>query len=652
MADEQRIAVLEQHVRALYEQIAELRKELAASGRRVAAAAHAPEPARERERPAAAPSAAPPPPPPPPPASAPPPRHDEPSSAPRARFAGGPPPTPDIDLEKLFGRYGTIAVAALAILMGVGTFLSWAIQHGLLGPTVRVVLGFVGAAIVAGVGAWVREKRDVRFGNVLLALSLAIVHLDAWAAGPHLHVLSTVAALAIAALASVALAALALTSDERTLFAVGVGGALLAPFVTASEPGSVVALMTYGWIVIATTIFAIRERGWQPLLWLTVGAAALYVAAGASTVATTGGGWITTHAPSVFAFACAAAALLWARDALRSKLALAFLALACAASAAYAFDARSVEVAISIAGTIAAYAIARELETDAIWLAIGNVVLPLGFLAATLASATTNATRALAAIALTALAALLAWDADEEREQHLFVTFVSSWLAIVLYLDNYQTRSVGALALHAALFAILLRSTGSKRLVFPVILSLVITSGSSLWLLSERTAYAYTPFLTTPSLCALATVGAWAVLAFAMKPAPEHAAGDDSLAVLVGALAIIAAFGWVRQELAEAYSRDIASFALIVYYALAGLALIFAGRWRHVTLWRGAGLALAFYAGYKALVETFAIDAVVLRISARILVGVFLAAVAYWYRAPREPEVVEAPPHEPAATVP
>ena len=143
------------------------------------------------------------------------------------------------------------------------------------------MLGFVGAAIVAGVGLWVREKRDVRFGNVLLALSLAIVHVDAWAAGPYLHVISTVTALTIAALAFAALAALALTSDERTLFAIGFAGAMAAPFVTASEPGSVVMLLTYGWVVIALGLFAIRERGWEPVLWLTVVAAAFYVLAAA-----------------------------------------------------------------------------------------------------------------------------------------------------------------------------------------------------------------------------------------------------------------------------------------------------------------------------------------------------------------------------------
>src|SRR5450432_4565332 len=135
MADEQRLAVLEQHVRALYEQLGVLLAELRATE---GGSSPAPAPphydsapqlefaATARVAPDPAPSLDPPPPPPPP-------------ATPRAAQ----PPKPDIDLEKLLGRYGTIAVASLAILMGVGTFLSWAIEHGYLGPTVRVILRFI-----------------------------------------------------------------------------------------------------------------------------------------------------------------------------------------------------------------------------------------------------------------------------------------------------------------------------------------------------------------------------------------------------------------------------------------------------------------------------------------------------------------------------
>lgn len=768
MADEQRLEVLEQHVRAIYEQLGALRSELAArdSG---APRRMTPEPAQPPAPSMAAPRAsrkfapemgsaerpqlfAPPVPPPP-------------------KFHAEPKPQPDIDFEKLIGRYGTIAVASLAILMGVGTFLSWAIEHGYLGPTVRVILGFIAAGIVAAFGLWVRNKRDVRFGNVLLALSLAIVHVDAWAAGPYLHVLNTVAALSIAAIASAALAALALTSEERTLFAVGFAGALAAPFVTASEPGSIVMLLTYGWVVIALSLFAIREKGWEPVLWLTLIGATLYVLAAIGSGPGSDHGWLAAHAPVFFALACAGAALVFARDSLRSKLGLSFLLLASLATLGYTIHARQLEVGVSLVGTLAAYLVARELETDELWLVLGNIVVPLTFLLATVASATDRTIQALAAAALTIVASFLAWEDEEERSRHLFVAAIASGVAIVVYLRDFDTRCITALALHAALFTMVFRGTRAKLLLPPIVIELLGASVWAIYLLTERQQYQYTPFLTIPSACAAFVVVAWAFLAFTLRAIPEQSDDDKSIAILVGGLtilvcftwirqelaggwsaetssfaliiyyalsaavltmilrntrakplintrakplillivigllvpswqsilllterqqyqympfltipsacaafvvaawvflahtmrtlheqsneekdlasligglAILAAFTWIRQELVDAWSADTSSFALIIYYALAGLALIFAGRFRRVGRWRAAGLALAFYAGYKALVETFTIDAVGLRVGARILVGVFLAAVAYWYRAPHAPADVEA----------
>jgi hypothetical protein len=534
--------------------------------------------------------------------------------------------------------------------MGVGTFLSWAIEHGYLGPTVRVVLGFIGAGIVAGVGLWVRDKRDVRFGNLLLALSLAIVHVDAWAAGPYLQIVSTLTALTIAAAASAALAVLALTSDELMLFAIGFAGALAAPFVTAREPGSVVMLLTYGWVVIALSLIAIRERGWEPILWLAVIGALVYIGAAVAMPIGLEHGWLPAHAPVIFAFACAAAGLLFARGSLRSQLALAFLLLACGATLGYSMHARSLEVSVSLVGIVASYLIARELETDERWLVVGNVIVPLGFMFATIASARDITIQALAAAALTVIAATLALEDEEERPDHLFVAAIASGAAIFFYLVDFDTRCIAALALHAALFSIVFRSTRARLLIPPIIIGLLIASGWTLFILSNRAQYAYTPFLTIPSLCALAVVAAWTLLAVALRPTPEETAPEQqALASFIGGCAIAAAFFWVRQELVDAWSRDSSSFALIIYYALAGLALIFVGRRRKVSLFRAVGLGLAFYAGYKALVQTFTIDAIGLRVGARILVGVFLAAVAYWYRVPdaekSEPPIAPQPPN-------
>src|SRR6059058_1536964 len=97
-----------------------------------------------------------------------------------------PPAKKALDFETLVGRYGMLALATVLALTAVGTFAGWAIRHGLLGPVPRVILGLVAAAAVGAWGFNLRP-RERSFGDSLLGLSLAIVHVCAWAAGPGLQ---------------------------------------------------------------------------------------------------------------------------------------------------------------------------------------------------------------------------------------------------------------------------------------------------------------------------------------------------------------------------------------------------------------------------------------------------------------------------------
>src|SRR5258708_29700280 len=103
--------------------------------------------------------------------------------APRVPLPSPRSPPARLDLETLIGRYGMLALATLLALAAVGTFVGWAVKHGLLGPVPRVVLGLAAAAGIGVFGVRLR-RRERSFGDSLLGLSLAIVHVCAWQAGP------------------------------------------------------------------------------------------------------------------------------------------------------------------------------------------------------------------------------------------------------------------------------------------------------------------------------------------------------------------------------------------------------------------------------------------------------------------------------------
>jgi hypothetical protein len=255
-----------------------------------------------------------------------------------ARLGVGRLPSDGAELEAVVGRYGTVVLAGLLILMGLGAFLTWAIAEVTLTPATRVALGAIGAGVL-GLAGW-RMRGGLagngvggsrRFGDVLLALALAAVHVDAWGAGPALGLLSSTAALGIAALASAALALLAWRERDQALFVVGVGGALVAPFVTGVDVGSREVLAVYGWLVLSAGVVALpRSSGDDPSAprsarWriaarmLGLGGAAyaaalLQDATAAMAVGNPAGVWLPTwqlrrDLPALFALACAAVPL-------------------------------------------------------------------------------------------------------------------------------------------------------------------------------------------------------------------------------------------------------------------------------------------------------------------------------------------------------
>jgi hypothetical protein len=86
-------------------------------------------------------------------------------------------------------------------------------------------------------------------------------------------------------------------------------------------------------------------------------------------------------------------------------------------------------------------------------------------------------------------------------------------------------------------------------------------------------------------------------------------------------------------ELASAVSPDVSTFLLIFYYASCGVAAIFVGRRDSRSDLRRVGLALAIFAALKAVAQAYELAQVGLRVGSFLLVGGFLLAVAYWYRA-------------------
>ncbi len=551
------------------------------------------------------------------------------------------------DVESLIGRYGTLLLGALLLVMGAGVLVSWAVQHIQFRPVARVVLGLVGGAILAGIGMRLRARGSRPFGNTLLGISLALVHVDAWGAGPSLHVISNLTALMMAALASAALAFLAWRTKEQALFVFGVGGAFLAPFVTADKRGDVVMLLVYGWVVLTLALWGLRGRSW------TVAARVLTVAASLCVLAAASGDWggasrTMRDAPTAFAILCALTALVIGPLPLWPSLMRTYVWVGVGALIIRSFrpEHSGDVILLAASGTFVVYlAQLRQGATRSQWL-VTALGAPLAFLAVAVATPEWGFTLAHAGLAAawSAAALVAASDSRELRDAHLFVGALASGYAVVaasesvpVGADMRMTLDAVLLALHAGIFGAFARRTREPLRLLAPALGLAFATALAFDRLSARPAYAYAPFFTLASLAMACVVAGWMVVtlhARQMLPVERAETMQPPAMFTFGAAAV--AFLWGREELSRSFTPDIAIFLVILYSAAAGVTAILAGRRWQSSGARRAGLAIAVYAALKAVYQTSDLENAGLRIGAYVLVGSFLLGVAFLYRAAGE----------------
>jgi hypothetical protein len=541
-------------------------------------------------------------------------------------------------VESWVGRYGTLLAGAFVILLGVGTLVVWAVQRGLLSPQVRVAAGAVATACVAGAGLHFRRQGERRYGNVLLALSLAMTAVVAWGAGPRLHIISAGVALAVVDLVALAIAALATQDDSEFLFAVAVAGALSAPFITADKSGRPDMLLAYGAIILLGGIRGAGDPEWRRAPILLVVGALVYELAAASVPGVRA--WYGPYLVPLFGGVLALGALVLADPTWRGALARAFLG-AALLGVLFGWDsipAQPVRVTalVSVGLLVTTYAaLWVDRPPQRLWGASASL-LPLLSLGVAQARAEGAAPQSALFVGW-GVVALAMWRAERWRERpergsvHLLLATMFVAIGTARWFWQNPLALVSGLGGVALVAAFLARDEDSPIPAIGPVFILCGVAMSAVDQLASLQPYAYTPFATRASASALAAVLSVAGAAVLLLSGRGSPARVFSRANWVGATVALT-FIWGRMEMVHAFSRDASTFLLTLYYAATGVAGIVVGRRTDSKAFRGTGLVVAIYAAAKAVIEATNISALLLRVGCYAAVGVFLLCAAYLYR--------------------
>src|SRR5881396_1494338 len=220
-----------------------------------------------RERPAAPPPPAAQPPAAPPPA-APPPATPPPASAPRL----------EIDWEQLFGVRAAAGLGGVALALAGLLFFKYSIEHGLIPPWLRVVLGtLVGVACIAG-SEWKLRRRYARTADALAGAGMVVLYAAFWAASIRYGLVPIPLAFVLMVAVTASGCVLSWRHTSQVIASLGLVGGFLTPLLLSTGADRPIGLFGYVLLLDTGLLYLARQRRWPVLALLSLAGTVFYQA--------------------------------------------------------------------------------------------------------------------------------------------------------------------------------------------------------------------------------------------------------------------------------------------------------------------------------------------------------------------------------------
>lgn len=176
------------------------------------------------------------------------------------------PRRPAIDWEAFVGVKLFSWIAGIALVVAAIFFLRYSIEHGWLGPSIRMAIGFLTGAALLAVCEWKVARRYAITANSLDAAGIAILFATSFAAHARWHLFGAGPAFALMVLVTVAAVGLAIRRDSVFIAVLGLLGGFSTPALLSTGEDRPIALFGYLLILNAGLAWVARKKRWP---WLT-----------------------------------------------------------------------------------------------------------------------------------------------------------------------------------------------------------------------------------------------------------------------------------------------------------------------------------------------------------------------------------------------
>jgi uncharacterized membrane protein len=204
-------------------------------------------------------------------------RQPQPQPKPEPQRQPQPQPTPVVQtpkqkstIESFLGENLANKVGIAILLIGIGVGVKYAIDKNLLGPTMRIGLGYLAGAILIGFAVYLKKKYE-NLSAVMFAGGMAVAYIVTFIGYDFYSLFSKPVAFGSMLVLTVITSLAAVRYDKQIIAIVGLVGAYTVPFLLSDGTGTTFALLLYMSIINAGILFLAFRKNWQPVYAVAFG---------------------------------------------------------------------------------------------------------------------------------------------------------------------------------------------------------------------------------------------------------------------------------------------------------------------------------------------------------------------------------------------
>ncbi len=177
-------------------------------------------------------------------------------------------PKEKISLESALGQKGLLAIGIVVMIFGVGYFLKYTFDKGIIGPVGQVGLAYAWGMLLLAGGELARRKGYRQYGLWVLAGGVASLYFATFAAYRIFEIMGMVPAFLLLVGATLLAIAMALRYDVLGLAFLGILGGFLTPLMLSTGQDNMFFLYGYLTVLNAGVLATAFFKRWTGLSWL------------------------------------------------------------------------------------------------------------------------------------------------------------------------------------------------------------------------------------------------------------------------------------------------------------------------------------------------------------------------------------------------